>query len=129
KAAWHVASGLPGQCRTYIYSQTSFYVFATDTSHQTIRNHFELLGRRRARPIPAPGSGGVNIEHERKQVKVQQLISAYRSRGHKLARLDPLGLMVRDEVPDLQLQFHGLTEADLDTTFQAGTLYIGKEEA
>ncbi|MAT50106.1 MAG: 2-oxoglutarate dehydrogenase E1 component [Porticoccaceae bacterium] len=104
-------------------------VTASDTSHQTIRNHFELLGRRRARPIPAPGSGGVNIEHERKQVKVQQLINSYRSRGHKKAELDPLGLMARDPVPDLTLQFHGLTEADLETTFQSTTLYIGKEEA
>ncbi|MEA3301035.1 MAG: 2-oxoglutarate dehydrogenase E1 component [Pseudomonadota bacterium] len=125
----HDANALPEQWRTFFDSLPRVDGVATDTSHQTIRNHFELLGRRRARPIPAPGSGGVNIEHERKQVKVQQLISAYRSRGHKLASLDPLGLMVRDEVPDLQLPFHGLTEADLDTTFQAGTLYIGKEEA
>jgi 2-oxoglutarate dehydrogenase E1 component len=102
---------------------------ATDTSHQTIRNHFELIGRRRARPVPAPGSGGVNIDHERKQVKVQQLISSYRSRGHQRARLDPLGLMSREDPIDLHLNFHGLTEADLDTTFQSGTLYIGKEEA
>ena len=36
-----------------------------------------LLGRRRARPIPAPGSGGVNIEHERKQVKVQLIICLF----------------------------------------------------
>ena len=125
----HDANALPEQWRAFFDSLPRVDGVATDTSHQTIRNHFELLGRRRARPIPAPGSGGVNIEHERKQVKVQQLISSYRSRGHKLAKLDPLGLMVRDEVPDLQLPFHGLTEADLDTTFQAGTLYIGKEEA
>ncbi|MGK2914460.1 MAG: 2-oxoglutarate dehydrogenase E1 component [Porticoccaceae bacterium] len=102
---------------------------APDTSHETIQAHFELLGRRRARPIPAPGSGGINIEHERKQVKVVQLISSYRFRGHQHAKLDPLGLMERENVPDLHLGFHGLTEADLDTTFQTGSLFIGKEEA
>jgi 2-oxoglutarate dehydrogenase E1 component len=100
-----------------------------DSSHHTIQAHFELLGRKRARPIPAPGSGGVNVEHERKQVKVLQLIGSYRERGHQQANLDPLGLMVRDGVPDLDLAFHGLTDADVDTTFQTGSLYIGREEA
>ncbi|WP_461484139.1 2-oxoglutarate dehydrogenase E1 component [Porticoccus sp.] len=100
-----------------------------DVSHATIQDYFELLGRRRARPTPAPGSGGMNIEHERKQVKVLQLISSYRNRGHQKANLDPLGIMKREQVPDLQLNYHGLTEADLDTTFQCGTLFIGKQEA
>ena len=100
-----------------------------DTSHATVVKHFELLGRRQARPTPAPGSGGINNEHERKQVKVVQLISSYRFRGHQQAKLDPLGLMVREQVPDLQLAFHGLNKADLDTTFQAGPLYMGKPEA
>jgi 2-oxoglutarate dehydrogenase E1 component len=104
-------------------------VVSPDISHDTVRAHFELIGRRQARPIPAPGSGGVNVEHERKQVRVLELISSYRERGHQKARLDPLGLMERDQVPDLELGFHGLTPADLDTTFQTGPLYLGKDEA
>lgn len=102
---------------------------APDSSHATIIQHFELLGRRQARPTPAPGSGGIHLEHERKQVKVVQLISSYRFRGHQKANLDPLGIMQREEVPDLNLHFHGLTNADLDTTFQTGPLYMGKPEA
>lgn len=125
----HDANAVSEQWRSFFDALPRVDGVATDVSHETVRNHFELLGRRRARPIPAPGSGGVNIEHERKQVKVLQLINAYRGRGHKRARLDPLGIMVRDEVPDLSLPFHGLTDADLDTTFQSSTLYIGKEEA
>ena len=58
---------------------------APDISHDTIIQHFELLGRRQARPTPAPGSGGIHLEHERKQVKVVQLISSYRFRGHQKA--------------------------------------------
>ena len=100
-----------------------------DSSHETIQAHFELLGRKRARPLPAPGSGGVNVEHERKQVKVLQLVSSYRERGHQQAQLDPLSLMEREQVPDLGLAFHGLTAADLDTTFQTGPLFIGRDEA
>jgi len=100
-----------------------------DISHATIIQHFELLGRRQARPTPAPGSGGIHLEHERKQVKVVQLISSYRFRGHQKANLDPLGIMQREDVPDLNLHFHGLTQADLDTTFQTSPLYMGKPEA
>ena len=100
-----------------------------DVSHDTVVQHFELLGKKKSRPTPAPGSGGIHLEHERKQVKVVQLISSYRFRGHQRAKLDPLNLMVRENVPDLNLQFHGLTNADLETTFQSGPLYLGKQEA
>ena len=37
--------------------------------------------------------------------------------------------MIREAVADLELHFHGLTQADLDTTFQTSPLYIGKQEA
>ena len=104
-------------------------VVTQDTPHSVVREHFELLGKNRARPLAAPGSGGANIEHERKQVKVVQLISSYRSRGHQKAALDPLGLMVREQVPDLELGFHGLTPADMDTVFQTGNTFFGAEEA
>ncbi|MFT7267442.1 MAG: 2-oxoglutarate dehydrogenase E1 component [Porticoccus sp.] len=102
---------------------------APDVSHATIMAHFEQIGRRRSRPMANPGSGGENIEHERKQVKVLQLIISHRNRGHQKAQLDPLGLWSRDKAPDLELSFHGLTDADLDTTFQSGMLFFGKEEA
>jgi 2-oxoglutarate dehydrogenase E1 component len=100
-----------------------------DTPHSVIRENFRLLGKSRARPLVAPGSGGVNIEHERKQVNVVQLISSYRSRGHQKAKLDPLGIMTRDEIPDLELSYHSLTPADLDTVFQTGNTFFGIEEA
>ncbi|MAS40377.1 MAG: 2-oxoglutarate dehydrogenase E1 component [Porticoccaceae bacterium] len=126
----HDPNAVPEQWRAYFDTLPQVDgVVTPDISHDTVRAHFELIGRRQARPIPAPGSGGINVEHERKQVRVLELISSYRERGHQKARLDPLGLMERDQVPDLELGFHGLTPADLDTTFQAGPLYIGKEEA
>ena len=37
--------------------------------------------------------------------------------------------MIRENVPDLNIQFHGLTQADIETTFQTGPLYMGKQEA
>ncbi len=126
----HDPNGVPEEWRAFFDSlpRVNGHV-GPDASHDTIVTQFELLGRKRSRPLPAPGSGGVNVEHERKQVKVLQLIASYRERGHQVAALDPLGLMEREDVPDLKLEFHGLNEADLDTVFQTGSLYIGEDEA
>ncbi len=101
---------------------------STDTPHKPIREQFLLLSKnqRRSRPV---AQSAVSTDHERKQVKVLQLINAYRGRGHQHARLDPLNLMERQKVPDLDLAFHGLSRADLDVVFQTGSLFIGQEEA
>ncbi|MCT7656785.1 hypothetical protein MBH78_23595 [Oceanimonas sp. NS1] len=62
-----------------------------------------------------------------KQVKVLQLINAYRFRGHQNARLDPLDLWNRETVAELDPAFHNLTGADLDATFNVGSYAIGTE--
>ena len=99
-----------------------------DVPHSTIRDHFARLGKVRIRNAAIKVDSGVS-EHERKQVRVIQVCSAYRQRGHQKARLDPLDLWQREPVPDLDLQYHQLSEADLDTVFQTGSLYIGKDQA
>ncbi|HWU76822.1 MAG TPA: 2-oxoglutarate dehydrogenase E1 component [Rhodanobacter sp.] len=72
------------------------------------------------------GSSAVPMsdEHARKQAGVLRLLTAYRSRGHLAADLDPLGLVEKMPAPDLGLAFHGLTEADLNTEFDTGN-YAG----
>lgn len=99
-----------------------------DVPHSTIQENFILMARQRqtTRPIQA---STVSSDHERKQVQVLRLISAFRIRGHQSAVIDPLGVMKREEFPDLSLEYHGLSEADLDTEFQTSTLFIGKEHA
>ena len=37
--------------------------------------------------------------------------------------------MERESVPDLEPTHHGLSAADLDTTFQTGNVFLGREEA
>jgi len=66
----------------------------------------------------------VSDEHARKQAGVLRLLTAYRSRGHLAADLDPLGLTEKMPAPDLGLTFHGLSDADLDTEFDTGN-YAG----
>lgn len=101
-----------------------------DIPHSEVIEYFELLGKNRARPIVAPGSGATNIAHERKQVEVVQLINAYRLSGHKKAKLDPLGLNNgKSELEELDIHFHGLNNGDLDVVFQTGDLSYGTGEA
>jgi 2-oxoglutarate dehydrogenase E1 component len=55
-----------------------------------------------------------------RQEKVDQLARSYRNRGHTVAELDPLGRRATTD-PELELAFHGLTEADLDLPFALAT--------
>lgn len=97
-----------------------------DVSHSQIREQFKSLaalgpaGKVAAAPVAS--SGG-----DEKQVRVLQLINAYRFRGHQHANLDPLSLWKQPRVRDLELSHHGLTEADFDTVFNVGSFAIGKE--
>jgi len=99
-----------------------------DVPHSTVRQQFELLAKQKYRPAPSTDNS-VATEYERKQVRVVQLISAYRQRGHQKANLDPLGLWKREIPADLDLHFHQLSTADYGTIFQTGAFYMGKEEA
>ncbi len=58
-----------------------------------------------------------------KQSAVLRLINAYRVRGHQQADIDPIGILSRPDVPDLDPAFHHLTDADLDTSFNTGSLF------
>lgn len=98
-----------------------------DVPHSTVREQFLHLSKNKSFISSASTPASATSDHETKQVKVLQLISAYRIRGHQAAKLDPLGLMEREEVEDLALDYHGLSEADLDTEFQTGSLAFGDD--
>jgi len=100
----------------------------SDVPHSTVREHFLYLAKNKKRVQPLAVSS-VSSEHEKKQVKVLQLITGFRVRGHQKAKLDPLNIMERESVPDMELTHHGLSAADLDTTFQTGNVFLGREEA
>lgn len=99
-----------------------------ETPHAPVRASFRRLAlENRPRVVVAPAAAAAS-DHEQKQIRVLQLINAYRFRGHQGARLDPLDLWERPKVPDLDLHFHGLTSADLDTVFDTGSL-VGPRKA
>jgi len=58
---------------------------------------------------------------DKKQVGVLQLINAYRFLGTRWANLDPLKRMPRPALPELEPAHYGLTDADLNSTFNSGS--------
>ena len=122
-------NAVPEQWRKYFETLPQVEgINAPDVPHSAIRRHFKQLAK--GRPVTVAGSAqSAGSEHERQQIQVLRLMSAYRIRGHQKAALDPLNLLHRTQIPDLTLEHHSLSAADLDTEFQAGTLFIGKEKA
>jgi 2-oxoglutarate dehydrogenase E1 component len=68
------------------------------------------------------------LEMERKQVKVLELITAYRFLGVRHATVDPLRRFDHPEVPELDPAHYGLTPADMALEFNTGNL-MGPEKA
>lgn len=105
--------------RAYFRSLTHGEV-VRETAHSEVVARFEKLAREPRRVVAA--ERGFDAEAAEKQAGVLRLINYHRVRGHQVARLDPLGLHKTPSIPDLDPAFHGLTEADLDTVFNTGSL-------
>ena len=108
---------------------------AGDVPHSAVIERIERAQRLNGHayaPIAAPMSDA----QAQKQAGVLKLVTAYRSRGHLAAQLDPLdlehtfppsdlealGLLPRPSAPDLDPAFHGLSSTDLDIEFNTGFL-------
>ena len=70
-----------------------------------------------------------DVSVDERQGKVIRLIQSYRNRGHLKAKLDPLGMMERRFVEDLDIEFHGLSNEDLDQVFYTDTLNTGSDKS
>jgi 2-oxoglutarate dehydrogenase E1 component len=62
-------------------------------------------------------SAPVQASCRQKQVRVLQLINAYRFLGNRWAQLDPLKRQERPSIAELEPSYYGFTEADLSTSF------------
>ncbi|WP_128544902.1 2-oxoglutarate dehydrogenase E1 component [Larkinella soli] len=63
----------------------------------------------------------IDTKHAEKEVSVASLIKAYRSRGHLLAKTNPIRSR-KDRNPRIGLEDYALSESDLDTVFESGSL-------
>jgi len=123
---------VPQQWRDYFETLPKVDGIARDIPHDEVRERFRVLSHKPcyARTSINVESGLLNLEHERKrkQVKVLQLINAHRFRGHQAANIDPLPRNRNIDIEELSLEFHGLTDMDLDTVFSTGSL-CGPDQA
>ena len=95
---------------------------SADVPHSDAMARVQVAGMLAAKGL----GGGVDEDTAKKQAAVSKLVTAYRSRGHLGASLDPLGMAGKPEAPDLELEFHGLGKGDLDTEFPVNT-YFGAD--
>lgn len=93
-----------------------------ESRHSDIREEFKVLAKNKHRiPVVAESQA------DARQVKVLQLINAFRFRGHQNAKIDPLEMWNRPRVRDLELSFHDLSEQDFDKEFNVGSFAIGRD--
>ena len=118
-----------------IYQQYKQDPTSVDESWQHFFKGFEFNqtwsgnsnGHTNGTPAPKPAASGVSntAEHTRKEMEVVHLIRGYRSRGHLLSKVNPIGPR-KDRQPMLELADFNLSEADLDTVFEAGVELFGE---
>ncbi len=88
---------------------------ASEPSHASIRS--AIADRALKPPVAAAPADQGNA----KQGAVSRLIQIWVNRGHLVAKLDPLGLLLRERPKVLTLEYFGLSESDLDTEFFTGS--------
>jgi 2-oxoglutarate dehydrogenase E1 component len=99
---------------------------SVDIPHSSIKKHFADLAK-------APTGvrviqGGNSADQLAKQAAVSRLMNAYRTNGHKQANVNPLKNEKKPLVAELDIAFHGLSELDLNTNFDTGTLHNTPEQ-
>lgn len=98
-----------------------------EQAHSTVRDYFRKLAREnRAEAVTV-----IDPEASAKQVRLLQWINAHRFRGHLEAQLDPLGYYRwranKAGIPELNYQYHGFTDKELNETFTVGRYVFGRD--
>ncbi|WP_222564585.1 2-oxoglutarate dehydrogenase E1 component [Novilysobacter antarcticus] len=121
-----------GSSGAYIEDLYEQYLVSPDSVGVEWKTYFDGFHGREAGDVPHSAVIDTIIEAARHAGKsahgtadererfVGKLITAYRSRGHLGADIDPLGFLEAPEAPDLELEFHGLSKADLGDEFSTG---------
>ena len=73
---------------------------------------------RAAERVSAEPQGGVAVARD--SIGLRMLIRAYRTRGHLVAKLDPLELVTRREHPELKPKTYGFAKSDYDRPIYVG---------
>ncbi len=113
-------AGISAQWRGYFDTLPALPGGKHDLAHSQIQRNFLALPKTSSGPFLTADS-----ELERKQVFVLQLINAHRFLGVRVANLDPLIRHAKPVVAELDPAYYGLSDADMNTTFDTGSLVGG----
>ncbi|MEE8321110.1 MAG: 2-oxoglutarate dehydrogenase E1 component [Gammaproteobacteria bacterium] len=97
-----------------------------DIPHTPIQHTYAETTKHKGDSLHTTVPAADAITHQ-KQATVLQIINAHRFRGHRQADLDPLKQYERPDVPELEPSYHGLSESDMDNTFNTGSLFAADE--
>jgi len=141
---WLASSHLSGANSTYIEDLYESYLEDPNAVDANWRDVFDKLPKVNDRPEEAHSAIRAqmkdaaqapkflsttcgDVHNDAKQVKVLQLIGAYRNRGHEVAALDPLGLTKIESIKELDPFYHDLEGSDLDASFNVGSYAASNE--
>ena len=141
---WNKSTQLSGGSSAYLDSIYENYLSSPDDIDESWRNYFDSIqngtheiSHSQVRQDfidltkqPVRGNSILNQQPQEahfpdggdKVSAVMDLVYTYRYVGHKKAKTDPLDLNNDRHVKELELNFHGLTEANLNESFNAGQL-------
>ena len=108
---------VPGEWRAYFDALPPTANGAHDVAHSPIQRAFADLPEAGAAHAMPP-----DADLERKQVRVLQMINAYRFLGVRIADLDPLKRHDKPAVAELDQAHNGLGESDMSTVLATGSL-------
>lgn len=137
--AWLESSHLAGANATYIEDLYESYLKDPASVSDEWREQFAQLNGGEQEPLHSPvrehfrrlaQSGHVRqsmleAQTDIRQIRILQLINAYRVCAHLVAKLDPLDLMPPETVVELDPAFYELGEGDMDTRFNVGSYMAG----
>ena len=99
----------------------SIHTNVEERNHQAIQDRFKNIQLSRK-----SSNKEKTVLESPKSSEVQNLINAFRRRGHQVAKIDPLHLRKEKNISDLDLSFHNLSEVDLETSFTLSNFQDGK---
>jgi 2-oxoglutarate dehydrogenase E1 component len=98
--------------------------FRAGDTHSALRKQFRTQ-KLHTRPSDYECDESIDIETERQQVHVLQLINAYRTLGHLVADTNPLrNEKTQSSLPELSLQNYGLDKVDQNKWFDPGSFQM-----
>ncbi|KAI0039089.1 dehydrogenase E1 and transketolase domain-containing protein 1 [Auriscalpium vulgare] len=97
-------------------------------SRTSRKYHDESFGFRKPREFSLPDYSPAQLENRAANAPLLRYVDALRTDGHRAARIDPLDLLQREHVPDLDPARYGLSD-NAHAYDISGILWAGESEA